>query len=154
MRDDAFLRGCLVDGEAESKKCRSWTRRRATAAAVLFEGIIIAGLAICPLFAPAIPAQKFAVVTHIPYLGDAILPRLTRASTANQGNRSIVTPVDFSPPQIVTKILCAPATAIQSVPVPFIGTANPQVPAELPVCLAVLAVTPLPRLDLYLQLFG
>jgi hypothetical protein len=128
MRDDAFLSECLVDDEAESKSRRRWMRRRAVAAAVLFEGVIIAGLAIWPLFTPATPPPEVAMFAHIPYRGDVILRRTVRASAPNRDSRPAITLLDFSRPQIDTRIVRAPAFAVQNVPVPVIGDAGSQMP--------------------------
>jgi periplasmic protein TonB len=126
MRDDAFFSECLVDGEAESKSRRSWMRRRAVGVAVLTEGAIIAGLAIWPLFTPATPPPEVVMFAHIPYRGDVILRRTTRASAPSRGSRPAITPLDFSHPQMVTRIVRAPAFSIQDVPVPVIGDAGSQ----------------------------
>lgn len=124
MRDDAFLKDCLVDGEAGTRRRTSKTRRRAVAAALVLEGVVISGLALWPLFTPATPPPKFMVVTSVPYLSGARLPRPTRASAQNAGSRRIIPVPDFSRP-LAARVVRMAGSEIQSMSAPVIGNPGP-----------------------------
>jgi periplasmic protein TonB len=128
MRDDAFLNECLVDGQTGTQRRRSRRRRGSLAAALVFEGAVVAGLALWPLFTPATPPPRFAVVTHVPYLGEVRLPHSAQASAPNPRSERRMTIPDFSRPQTLAQNTRARAAALQNVPVPIIGDENPQDP--------------------------
>lgn len=124
MRDDAFLDDCLIDGEAGTRRRRSSMRQRAVAAALIFEGILVTGLALWPLFTPATPPPRF-MITSVPYLSGARLRRTMRVSGQNV-SRTKTTPVpDFS--RLATaRVMRTTGSAIQNTPIPAIPDSGPQ----------------------------
>ena len=125
MRDDAFLRDCLVDGEAGTRRRTSKMRRRALAAALVLEGIVISGLMLWPLFTRATPPPQFVALTPLPYLRGVRLTRPVRAATQTPGGGRNFAAPNFPHLQVIP-LLRTPGHALQTVVPPPIGEMNPQ----------------------------
>jgi periplasmic protein TonB len=121
---DAFLKECLVDGEAGRTSRRGARRQGAVVAAVGIEALIVAGLALWPLLNPGTPPPALVLLGHVPYSTDVV--PLHRAPTA-AASRSVATVPDFSLAPVRTQVV-PHATSIQSVPVPVIGDPGPGAP--------------------------
>jgi periplasmic protein TonB len=124
MRDDAFLNECLIDGEAGTKSRRRSMRRRALAAALIFEAAIVSGLALWPLVTPGTKSPEFVLLAHDPYRAEAIPLRPVRPSTPNSRSQAVIITPDFSQPRISAQILRPAEISAQNVPIPVIGTSN------------------------------
>lgn len=124
MRDDAFLDGCFVDGEAGTREPRNRMRRCSVAAALIFEGIVISGLVLWPLLTPATPPPQFKVLTPVPYLSRTRLPRPVQASAQNAASRRIFPVLDFSQPQ-VRAVIRTMESEIQNMSAPTIPDQGP-----------------------------
>jgi periplasmic protein TonB len=126
---DAFLKDCLVDGEAGSTRHKSARRQGAVVAAVGIEALIVAGLALWPLLNPGAPPPALVLLAHVPYSTTDIIP-LHRAPAA-AASRSAAIVLDFSLAPVRTQVV-PHATSIQNVPIPVIGDAGPGAPDEGP----------------------
>ncbi len=122
MRDDAFLDGCLVEGEAGVQRRRRWTRQRALAAALLFEAAIIAGLALWPLLTPATQLPELVVLTPVPFGGEIPRPAPVRPSPPHSRRSGTIITPDFSRPRASASAMHA--TSAQDDAPPTIGTSG------------------------------
>lgn len=125
MRDTAFLKHCLVDEETGAGRMRRRTGRRALAAALVLEGMVIAGLLLCPWFTPATPPPPpWRLLAALSYVNRPLRSRPPGArAPGGRGPRAIPAP-DFSHPP-ASPFLPARGAALKSVPTPVIGESGP-----------------------------
>jgi periplasmic protein TonB len=124
---EAFLKGCLVDGERGSTRRRRAKRQSAVLAAVGIEALIVAGLALWPLLTPGTPPPALVLLAHVPYSTNVVPLRSAPTSAADSPSRRAFMAPDFSRP--VANIQVVPHSAsLQNEPVPMIGSFGPGAP--------------------------
>lgn len=102
MRDDIFLRDCLVDGERETKARSRRVRQRAVGTALIFEAALVCGLALWPLLTPGTPPPETITVARIPLRG-LRMQRPVRGVVPPSKGRTVT--LNFSPSPISPQVL-------------------------------------------------